>query len=110
MQFHHIFPQALLKNNHCPKEKINDIANLCIISGKANRKISDKSPSDYIPSIIERQGEEALTKQCIPTDRDLWKIENYDKFLQERRLLIVQKINEFIGDNTFKDTDQLQDG
>ena len=110
LQFHHIFPQALLKNNHCPKEKINDIANLCFISGETNRKISNKSPAKYIPEIIEQQREDALTKQCIPTDKDLWELKNYDKFLQQRRLLIVQKINEFIGNNPFGDTDQLQDG
>ena len=98
LQSHHIFPQACLKERgDVDKKKINDIANLCFIGGKTNRKIGKKPPSQYLPEIVEKHGKDVLEKQCIPTKKDLWEPENYDAFLQERRRLIVNRMNEFIG-------------
>ena len=37
LQFHHIFPQAVLKKGNLPRQEINDICNLIFISGKTNR-------------------------------------------------------------------------
>ena len=99
LQFHHIFPQDCLKR-HIDKKKINDIANLSFISGKTNRQIGNKPPSQYLPELVEDHGKDVLKyleKQCVPTDENLWEIENYDAFLQARRDLIVKKMNEFIG-------------
>ena len=42
LQFHHIFPKAVLKNGYSGREA-DDIANLCFVSGKTNRQISDKA-------------------------------------------------------------------
>jgi hypothetical protein len=47
--------------------EIDDIANLAFIGGRANRRISDKSPADYIPELIAANGEQAFASQCIPT-------------------------------------------
>ena len=99
LQFHHIFPQALLKRANLSNEKINDISNLAFINGKTNRRISDKAPFDYLPAVIEKNGKEALIKQCIPADPSLWKIESYDKFLEKRRKLIAKKLNDFLGND-----------
>ena len=41
LQFHHVFPKALLKSTYTAREA-DDIANLAFISGKTNRQISDK--------------------------------------------------------------------
>ena len=96
LQSHHIFPQDYLKGDFDTK-KINDIANLSFISGRTNRKISNKPPSQYLPKIVKDQGKDALEKQCVPTDENLWELEKYDDFLQARRSLIAKKMNEFIG-------------
>lgn len=101
LQFHHIFPQGILKHD-LPKEKINDIANLSFIGGRTNRKISDKQPADYLPPIVEKQGEEILTRQCIPVDPALWSKDNYDDFLTRRRELITDKLNEFMRHEEYK--------
>ena len=97
LQFHHIFPQSILKGQF-NKEEINDIANLCFISDRANKKISNKKPADYLPDIIETQGEAALIEQCIPTDRSLWAVDRYKEFLAQRRELIADKMNKFMGE------------
>ena len=97
LQFHHIFPQSILKGQF-NKEEINDIANLCFISDRANKKISNKKPADYFPDIIKTQGEAALIEQCIPTDRTLWTVDRYKEFLTQRRELIADKMNKFMGE------------
>lgn len=98
LQFHHIFPQSLLKERE-EKQKINDICNLAFISGKTNRKISNQSPMSYLPLIIEEQGKEALTLQKIPTEASSWDLDNYDSFLKARRKMVVERLNEFLGHN-----------
>jgi hypothetical protein len=36
-------------------------------------------------------------KQRIPTDRDLWHLDRYDDFLKERRRLLAEATNTFLG-------------
>jgi len=96
LQFHHIFPKAKLKGRYSTRE-INDIANLCFIAGKTNRKILDNIPRDYFPSIQEQSGLSAFQTQCIPKDEALLGVENYNAFLNARRKLIVARLNEFLG-------------
>lgn len=97
LQFHHIFPRAILKGQFRPVV-INDIANLSFIGGKTNRSISSKSPHIYFPKIVEKQGEKPFATQCIPTAPDLLTIEAYTQFLAERRKLIAERLNQFLQD------------
>jgi hypothetical protein len=96
LQFHHIFPQAILKSSHTGREA-DDISNLCFISGKTNRQISDKPPNQYFPTIIDKSGFAPFEAQCIPTEPALLGIQNYETFLQKRRELITDRLNEFLG-------------
>ena len=97
LQFHHIYPKALLKKSGYGTREIDDIANLAFIGGRANRRISDKSPAAYIPELIANDGDQAFTSQCIPTDPSLLTPERYRDFLAERRRLIAERLNEFLG-------------
>ena len=97
LQFHHIFPKALLKKSGFHTREIDDIANLAFIGGKANRKISDKSPAIYIPELIATNSEQAFTSQCIPTNPALLTPEHYRAFLADRRRLIVERLNELLA-------------
>lgn len=67
------------------------------IGGRANRRISDKSPAAYIPELIANDGDQAFTSQCIPTDPALLTPERYRDFLAERRQLIVVRLNAFLA-------------
>lgn len=97
LQFHHIFPKAVLKGAYTSREA-DDIANLCFISGKTNRQISDKEPSQYLPPLIEKAGKAAFDKQCIPTAQKLLGVESYKDFLRRRRELIVKRLNDFLSE------------
>lgn len=95
IQYHHIFPKALLKNKY-EKQEINEIANMAFISGRINREISATEPYKYFPDIIQKRGKEALTLQAIPLDSNLHKIENYRSFLETRRNMLANEVNAFL--------------
>lgn len=96
LQFHHIFPKAILKHTYTGREA-DDIANLAFIGGKTNRQISDKAPIQYFSSIMEKSGTIAFEAQCIPTDPALLGTEAYRPFLAERRRIVSLRLNEFLG-------------
>jgi hypothetical protein len=97
IQFHHIFAKALLQEHEYEKSEINEIANMAFIAGRTNQRISRKAPLDYLPAIIQERGEATLSAHQIPMDRELWKIEHFRSFLQERRRLLADAVNKFIG-------------
>jgi hypothetical protein len=96
LQFHHIFPKAILKNSYTPREA-DDIANLAFVSGRTNRLISDKEPALYLLPLASQLGPEPFATQCIPVDSNLLTLENYKAFLQERRKRIAAALNAFIN-------------
>jgi hypothetical protein len=96
LQFHHIFPKAVLKSGYTGREA-DDIANLSFIAGKTNRQISDKAPKQYFPEMIQKSGLAAFEAQCIPTEPSLLGIESYKTFLQRRRGVVAQRLNQFLG-------------
>jgi len=96
LQFHHIFPKAVLKGVYSTREA-DDIANLAFIGGKTNRQISDKSPEQYFPELVEKSGMALFDAQCIPTDTMVLSVDAYRAFLAERRKLVSQRLNTFLG-------------
>ncbi len=96
LQFHHIFPKAILKSSYTAREA-DDIANLAFIGGRTNRQISDKAPEKYFPGLIQESGIAPFEAQCIPTDKTLLGADAYKKFLRERRKLVSRRLNEFLG-------------
>lgn len=99
LQFHHVFPKAVLKSSYTSREA-DDIANLAFIGGKSNRQISDKAPETYFPGYIAKAGLAAFEAQCIPTDPALLAAASYKEFLAERRRQISRRLNEFLGTAT----------
>ena len=95
LQFHHIFPKALLRASHTPREA-DDIANLAFIGGKTNRVISDKAPTAYLLPLVAQHGAAPFAAQCIPVEEALLALDNYKAFLQERRKRITAALNAFI--------------
>ncbi|MBA8889817.1 hypothetical protein FHW12_004064 [Dokdonella fugitiva] len=96
LQFHHIFPKAVLKAADYSARDADDIANLSFISGKTNRQISDKSPDQYLQAFVQNAGQSAFDAQCIPTDHDLLRISSYREFLRERRKRVADRLNQFV--------------
>lgn len=96
LQFHHIFPKALLtKKMGLSSREADDIANLAFIGGKTNRAISDKDPAMYLPPLIDKHPL-AFKAQAIPTEESLLELTAYKSFLAQRRKRIATRINEFL--------------
>ena len=96
IQWHHIIPKSLLKQQGYETGETNEVANMAFITGETNRRISNKNPELYLEEIVSKQGEKALSAQCVPLNRDLWKLERYRDFLDARRTAIAAQMNEFI--------------
>jgi hypothetical protein len=95
LQFHHIFPQAILRGRYKP-QLVNDIANLAFIGGRTNRRISSKPPAEYLPPLLASQGERAFEAQCIPVEPQFLELDAYAEFLAERRGRIAERLNRFL--------------
>jgi hypothetical protein len=88
---HHIIPRSLLKKADYEYSLIDDASNIAFLTEKANRRISNTPPETYLAEIDSAK----LKKQFVPLDKNLWKIENYELFLQQRRKAIVEKVNDY---------------
>ena len=95
LQVHHFFPQALLREHEFNNDSINTFANYTVISKNTNLECRAEEPAKYIKRLkIEKKH---LKAQYIPMDRNLWKVENYENFLAERRRLLARQANMFLG-------------
>lgn len=99
---HHIFPQSILyKNgfnpdNHLHRMTVNEIANRAFLTQETNYHISNRLPEEYLPEVDARYPG-ALTRQFIPMDPLLWRLDHYKDFLEARRELMARKINEYMN-------------
>jgi hypothetical protein len=97
VQFHHIMPKSLLRDMGIDRKSINDLANLTFIGGKTNRNISNKLPSEYLLDILTKRGSIIYNHNYIPSDKGLWELNRFEEFLNARRKIIVDEINNFIS-------------
>jgi hypothetical protein len=96
LQIHHFFPRALLRKREDLKTAdINTFANYAVISATANLDVSSEEPASYVERLKIPDAE--LEKQCVPLDRGLWRMPRYSEFLRERRRLLADAANEFLG-------------
>ena len=94
LEKHHIFPKSLLyehysSKNTIDKRLVNEIANMAFLTENSNKTIFNNEPIKYLPHIDKAE----LRKQFIPLDEELWKLQNYEDFLSERRRLLSEGIN-----------------
>lgn len=96
IESHHIFPNAVLASHGYERSEISEIANLAFVSGAKNRALGTKGPAAYFPTVVESKGRAELRDHAIPVDPELWKVENYARFLEVRRQLLAEAVNEFL--------------
>lgn len=105
----HIFPQWMLKAEKmvnaqtgrlAMKYDVNtrdQIANLALLTAKENG-FSGKSgqlPEHWLPEQV-KSDPGFLDRHLIPADPTLWKIENFEKFIEARRVLILDKFKPYL--------------
>jgi len=92
LEVHHIFPKAQLYKWNFKRPEVNALGNLCFLTKDTNLDIRDRLPEEYFPA-VEKVHPGALASQWIPNDPDLWKIENFSKFLEARKIMLAQEVN-----------------
>lgn len=96
LERHHIFPNAFLRDNGYPNRyQRNALANFTWLTKPCNKEISATPPEEYFPRYNDKHPG-ILEKHWIPMDKRLWKVENYQDFLAERRVRLAQAANDFL--------------
>lgn len=101
LELDHIFPYSKLKKfgyglgNRVKYALAQEFTNRAILTQVANRRKSATLAEDYLAEVKERFPK-ALALQCIPEDTELWKIEHYEQFLEERRKMLAGQLNTFL--------------
>jgi hypothetical protein len=91
-EFHHFFPRKYLEKKGEKPHRINCLANFVMLSSSSNKKISDTSPSGYLPKIAEAAGEGLdawLASNLIP--KEAWSAalkDDFTSFLETRSKFI----------------------
>jgi len=113
LEWDHIFPFSVLKKNGYgweDRHKYNlaqEITNRAILTQSANRTKSNKLAKDYLSNALEAFPG-ALKGQVIPEVESLWELENYEKFLEERRRMLAEELNGFLNGITETKTSSIQ--
>lgn len=108
---HHIFPkQYLIDNGIKDKAKYNQVANFTYLDTPTNIAVGKDEPCKYFSKVFEQvktgdfkignlKSEDAIKKNladnCIPLEITNWTHKDYDKFLEQRRKLMAQKIRDY---------------
>lgn len=107
---HHLFPKNYLTKHSIPQAQYNQIANYVFLQQEINIKIGDKAPASYMTKVYEQCRTKQpvygcitdenelhynLAQNCIPDGFESMSIGDYDRFLEERRKLMAQKIRNY---------------
>jgi hypothetical protein len=107
IQYHqdHIFPSSLLDEDHLLEEgfdqeraetfdgRADRLANLQLLTGRENEAKQDTSFEVW----LESRDPSFYDRHLIPTDPETHRIENFDRFLEERSELIRDELQSVLG-------------
>ncbi|MFL5740573.1 MAG: DUF262 domain-containing protein [Flavisolibacter sp.] len=99
----HIFAYSVLRDsglydmeNQFHYAIAQEITNRAILTSTENREKSAKNADVYLHQ-VKQHFPNALKLQSIPEDEYLWKVENYEKFLEARREMLATELNNFLN-------------
>ena len=108
---HHIFPKQYLVDNGFDKHDYNQVANYAYLDTPLNIKIGKKSPKEYLNEALnaikgsqdnsfksiksEAEFLQNLEDNCIPADILNMDFNNYQEFLEARRVKMTQLIKQY---------------
>lgn len=107
---HHIFPKKYLINNGYTKNMYNQEGNYAYLDRPVNESIGMQAPNDYFKAALEQcetkiakcgsiidktQLYKNLKDNCIPESIFEMNHTNYADFLEQRRILMAEKIREY---------------
>jgi len=93
LEVHHIFPKAQLYKRGFQRAEVNALGNFCFLTKDTNLDIRDRLPEVYFPE-VEKAHPGALASQWIPADPTLWNIANFREFLEARKIMLADEVNQ----------------
>lgn len=98
----HIFAYSVLRDsgiydmgNQFHYAIAQEITNRAILTSAENREKSAMFAHIYLKQ-VKQKFPNALKLQCIPENEDLWKVENYELFLETRRKILATELNTYL--------------
>ena len=102
-EFHHLFPQKVLKDRGVNNDLINALANICMLTAAENKKIGAKLPSEYVKDIktnLETSGEDfdvVMDSNLIPPEAvERMLVDDYAGFLEVRSKFLSEMIADLV--------------
>ena len=107
---HHVFPRSYLKSKGLSRNRYNQIGNYVVMQSEINIAIGNDPPAAYFQALRKQcdNGEllyggitdstqlcANLAMHCVPPGMDEIRVEDYDWFLQQRRILMASKIRDY---------------
>lgn len=93
-EYHHIFPRAYLKKREFLPGKINSLCNYCFLTANSNKKISSKSPSDYIVTVVPQETLGIiLESNLMPLNKEVYEKNEYEDFLRLRSQKVIEYLD-----------------
>lgn len=92
----HIHPKSLLEGIY-EYELINQIENYQLLDSGTNRGLKSAKPlKEWVANHVENK-QIYLKKHLIPQDEKLWETDSFKAFLDERRKLIIEKVDSILN-------------
>ncbi len=95
LDLHRIFPRDTLYAHGYQRAEVNAIANYAFITPPTWSFIGNRNPADYLEELADRQPG-VLESHSIPSERLLWRVENFREFLKARQELLARAANAFL--------------
>jgi len=107
---HHLFPKNYLTKHNVPQTMYNQIANYVYLQQEINIKIKDNAPAAYMKEVYTQCEtkdpvyggitdldilKQNLMQNCVPAGFENMTIDDYQEFLDKRRLLMAEKIRDY---------------
>ena len=107
---HHIFPRDYLRKSGLKRGDYNQIANYVYMQSEINIKVGNRAPKDYFDGIAKQCSGDAiqygaiceldvlkenLRMNCIPEAIFEMRLDDYEEFLRQRRLLMAEKMRSY---------------
>ncbi len=115
LEWDHIFPYSVLRDNgygidnRIKYQYAQEITNRAVLTAAANRTKSAQYADGYLTKVKEKFPN-GLSLQSIPDDNNLWKLENFELFLEKRRQMLAEELNDFLQNITETAVDDLKMG
>ena len=104
---HHIFPRSYLIANKLDKDSYNRLANFVYLRDDVNKKLDDDAPKVYMEKVKKYDGvfnneisddnqlKQNLKENAIPESVVNYDVNDYEKFLSERRVEMAKMIKDY---------------